>query len=70
MADLLPDRLEIFVLGRDFLMLLEAAILQDAEESISLVDRLTAAVQDGPDADPVGVDLLLRLVLRRVLESR
>ena len=67
---LLKDWIEIFVSCSDFLVFLEATLLENGEESVRFVDGLAAAVNQSPDLEPVHVNLLCCLILLHVLEGR
>ena len=68
-AEFIEDRDEVFITRRNLFMLLKTALLEHAEQGIRPVDGLATAVDDGPNAEPICVNLLRRLTLLRVLES-
>ena len=46
LAELQERRFKVFVAGSDPLVLFEASLLQDLEQRVRLVDRLSSAVHD------------------------
>ena len=68
LANRLENRLEVLVSGRDLLVPLKAALLQDAVERPCFVHRLATAVDKGEDFQDIGADLTSIMTLLLILE--
>ena len=68
MAHLLEDGDEVFVAGRDLLVRLKAALLQNAVERVRLVDDFSATMHKREDLETDDVDLVNLLWLLLVFE--